>query len=176
MPIRATPGRGSPPVIPHAGMPEELRPAAALVDQARRAQTRGEHELARELLERALREAPRDTSTDIVFSLLVGIARSALELGDFGGAFDGVELALAVAEAGQAAAPRAEALALRARLHVLRGSPNEAAADLYDALPLAEAAGAHVLGASITAAMADLAVARGDRAEAVRLLEDSRSR
>ena len=49
-------------------MPEELRPAAALVDQARRAQTRGEYELARDLLERALREAPRDTSSDIVFS------------------------------------------------------------------------------------------------------------
>lgn len=156
-------------------MPDELRPAAALVDQARRAQTRGEYELARDLLERALREAPRDTSSDIVFSLLIGIARSSLELGDFSAALDGVELALAVADAAHAPASRAEALVLRARLHALRGAPNDAERDLAAARPLAETAGAHVLGASITAAMADLAVARGDRSEAVRLLEGSRS-
>lgn len=156
-------------------MPEELRPAASFVDQARRAQTRGEYELARDLLERALREAPRDTSSEIVFSLLLGIARSSLELGDFGAALDGVELALAVADAANAPAARAEALALRARLHALKGSPNEAEQDLALARPLAEQAGAHVLGASIVAAMADLAVARGDRVEGVRLLEECRA-
>lgn len=156
-------------------MPEELRPTASFVDQARRAQTRGEYELARDLLERALREAPGDTSSDIVLSLLLGIARSALELGDFGAALDGVELALAVAEVGKAPAARAETLALRARLHALKGSPNEAEQDLALARPLAEQAGAHVLGASIVAAMADLAVARGDRVEGVRLLEECRA-
>lgn len=156
-------------------MPEELRPAAALVEQARRAQTRGEYELARELLERALREAPRDTSSDIVFSLLIGIARTSLELGDFAAVLDGIELAFAVADAAHAPIARAEALALRARLHALRGEPNEAERDLAAARPLAEAAGAHVLGASITSAMADLAVARGDRTQAVRLLEESRA-
>ncbi len=156
-------------------MPEVLRPAAALVDQARRAQTRGEFELSRDLLERALHEAPRDTNSDVVFSLVIGIARSSLELGDLNATFDGVELALAVAEATHSPAARAEAFALRARLQALRGLPNEAERDLAAARPLAEQAGAHVLGGSITAAMADLAVARGDRNEAVRLLEESRA-
>ncbi|MGH7710686.1 MAG: HD domain-containing phosphohydrolase, partial [Gemmatimonadaceae bacterium] len=133
------------------------------------------YELARELLERALREAPRDTNSDVVFSLLIGIARSSLELGDFSAALDGVDLSLTVAEATHSGAARAEGLALRARLHALRGQPNEAAQDLAAARPLAEQAGAHVLGASITAAMADLAVMRGDRTEAVRLLEESRA-
>jgi diguanylate cyclase (GGDEF)-like protein/putative nucleotidyltransferase with HDIG domain len=155
-------------------MPDALRPAATLVDQARRAQSRGEHELARELLERALREAPRDTPSDVVFSLLVGIARASLDLGDSAAAFDGVDLALAVADAAEAPTARAEALALRARLHTLRGAPDDAEADLAAARPLAEGAGAHILGASITAAMADLAFARSDRNEAVRLLEESR--
>ncbi|MGQ0539441.1 MAG: HD domain-containing phosphohydrolase, partial [Gemmatimonadaceae bacterium] len=177
MPTRATPSRGtSPPyLLPAAATPEELRPAEALVDQAHRAQSRGEHEVARELLERALREAPRGTSPDVIFSLLLGIARAALQLGDYAAALDGIELAMAAAQSLGADTSLAEALALRARVHALRDSPDEAEQDLALARSLAEGAQAHVLGASIAAALADIAVTRGNRAAAIDLLLQSRS-
>jgi diguanylate cyclase (GGDEF)-like protein len=143
----------------------------ALLDQGRLAELRGQTQSARDLYERALHSLVPGTPAWTIARLLLGIGRTHLANRNLGAALDCVEAVIALPEESGMDVAIAEAHELRGRIRWREGLLGAAAEDFTDSRHRARLAGRPALAALGATHLADLALLRGDSAEAIALAE-----